>query len=119
MDTAVQAQKIKKPLRSLWRWAAVVAFVCLAVWVTGVVYVDWAMRQTPERFGRVMARMPMVSMMVLPFETLWTHERAGHLNQGDQAPAFTLKQLQGGEAPVEMFSLWKERPVVLVFGSYT
>jgi hypothetical protein len=116
--TATEVPK-QKPRRRIWRWVGVVAAVCFTVWIAGVIYVDWAMRQTPERFGRVMAHMPMVSMMVLPFETMWMHERAGHLNPGDQAPDFTLKELQGGEAPVEMASLWKERPVVLVFGSYT
>ncbi len=77
------------------------------------------MRQSPEVFGGVMARMPMPAFFVLPFETLWNHERGGHLHPGDQAPAFTLKELQGGEAHVDMAALWKDRPVVLVFGSYT
>jgi hypothetical protein len=84
-----------------------------------VAYIDWAMRQPPEVFGAVMARMPMPAFFVLPFETLWNRTRAGNLNAGDQAPAFTLKELQGSEGPVDMAALWKDRPVVLVFGSYT
>ena len=104
--------------RRVWTWVGRGAAVCLVVWLALVLYVDWAMHQTPERFGRVMAHMPMPAFLVLPFETLWNHERAGRLHPGDTAPDFRLKQLQG-EAPVELAALWKDRPVVLVFGSYT
>lgn len=116
---AVNTPRTTKLRRPLWRWIGPVAAVCVVAWIGLVLYVDSAMRQTPEKFGRIMARMPMPAFLVLPFETLWTHERAGHLKPGDTAPEFTLKQLQGSEAPVQLASLWSERPVVLVFGSYT
>jgi hypothetical protein len=96
-----------------------VAAVCFVGWLGLEMYVNWAMHQSPEVFGGVMARMPMPAFFVLPFETLWNRARAGHLNPGDPAPDFALKQLQGTEAPVEMAGLWQDRPVVLVFGSYT
>ncbi len=103
----------------LRRWVVSAIAVCVIAWLGFVAYIDWAMRQPPEVFGAVMARMPMPAFFVLPFETLWNRTRAGNLDAGDQAPAFTLKELQGSEGPVDMAALWKERPVVLVFGSYT
>jgi hypothetical protein len=103
----------------LRRWILVAAAFCVIGWLGLLAYVDWAMRQPPEVFGGVMAHMPMPAFFVLPFETLWNRTRAGNLQPGDQAPTFTLKELQGGEAPVDMASLWKDRPVALVFGSYT
>jgi len=116
--TAVKSPEMKKPPRR-WRWVGATAAVCFVGWLGLVGYVNWAMRQSPEVFGGVMAKMPMPAFFVLPFETLWNRARAGHLNVGGQAPDFTVKQLQGAEAPVELAGLWKDRPVVLVFGSYT
>lgn len=116
--TAVNIPGTKQRRKMLGRWLAAAGCLCVVVWLGLVCTADWAMRQPPEVFGRVMARMPMPAMLVLPFETLWTRERAGRLNPGDQAPDFTVKNLQG-EAPVDLAGLWKDRPVVLVFGSYT
>ena len=65
-----------------------------------------------------MARMPMPAYFVLPFETLWTRARRGQLSVGDSAPGLTVKKLED-HAPTELASLWAEKPVVLVFGSYT
>jgi hypothetical protein len=109
----------KKPRRRWKRWVGAIAGVCFAGWLGMVGYVNWAMHQSPEVFGSIMANVPMPAMLVLPFETLWMRARAGHLNPGDQAPSFTLKQLQGDETPMELAGLWQDRPVVLVFGSYT
>jgi hypothetical protein len=119
--TATTANTVptKKPRRRWKRWVGPVAGVCFAAWIGMVCYVNWAMHQTPDEFGAIMAHVPMPAMLVLPFETLWMRARAGHLNPGDQAPDFTLKQLQGDETPLELAGLWKDRPVVLVFGSYT
>jgi hypothetical protein len=79
--------------------------------------VAWAMAQPPDTFGHFMARMPLATFLVVPFETLWTHIRAGNLKAGDRAPEFALKHLEGGE-PVQLSSMLGQ-PVVLVFGSYT
>jgi len=87
-------------------YAAAVA--CLAI----------AMRQPPDTFGRIMAKLPPVAFMALPFEPLWMNARAGTLDPGQSAPDFSLKSLDGG-APVHLSSFRGERPVVLVFGSYT
>ena len=40
------------------------------------------------------------------------------LQEGDTAPDFTLKQMDGKEA-VTLSSFQGERPVALIFGSYT
>ena len=104
--------------RSVRRSAAGVAVVCFAGWLSLVAYVNWAMHQPPEVFGHVMARMPMPAYFVLPFETLWIRARKGQLNVGDSAPAFTVKNLED-HTPTDLAFLWADRPVVLVFGSYT
>jgi hypothetical protein len=77
-----------------------------------------AMRQPPDTFGAIMARMPSVAFMVFPFETLWMSARAGHLKPGDSAPDFVLKTVDGS-AQVTLSSFRGQRPVVLIFGSYT
>ena len=78
----------------------------------------WAMRQTPDRFGRVMKHVPMPMMLVLPFETLWMHARAGAVQAGDLAPDFRLPTLDH-KSTVELASFRGSQPVVLIFGSYT
>ena len=96
------------------------------VWLSGVGVIlwgvlsaglFWAMKQTPERFGAIMARTPMPVIMLLPFETLWKQARAGALQLGSAAPDFELPLLDKS-ARVRLSSL-RGRPVVLVFGSYT
>ena len=59
-----------------------------------------------------------VPFLLFPFETLWTHARAGNLQVGDAAPDFSLLKLDKTER-VQLSALNKEQPVVLVFGSYT
>jgi hypothetical protein len=79
----------------------------------------WAMNQTPETFGRVMAKMPgPVPFLLFPFETFWMHARAGNLQVGDAAPDFSLLKLDKTDR-VQLSALNKQQPVVLVFGSYT
>jgi hypothetical protein len=77
-----------------------------------------AMRQPPETFGRIMAHVPTAAMMLLPFKPLWMSARGGDLQVGDQAIDFTLPVLHG-ERTVTLSNEYRQRPVVLVFGSYT
>lgn len=77
-----------------------------------------AMRQPPERFGAIMAKVPMVAMMVLPFRPLWMSARGGQLQVGDTAPDFVLPAVDGSRK-VKLSEEWRDRPVVLIFGSYT
>jgi hypothetical protein len=90
----------------------------LVVYALFVGFVAWAMYQSPETFGRVMARMPGIAFAVAPFETLWIHARAGQLQRGDAAPDFSLAKLDKSGS-VQLSSLTAHQPVVLVFGSYT
>ncbi|MFN0100676.1 MAG: hypothetical protein ACKV2U_01160 [Bryobacteraceae bacterium] len=77
-----------------------------------------AMCQPPERFGAIMSRLPMPAMMILPFKPLWMSARADQLAVGDAAPDFALPTADRGRV-VKLSEEWRERPVVLIFGSYT
>jgi hypothetical protein len=92
--------------------------VLFCLWLPFLGYINWAMHQSPETFGHVMARMPMPAYFLFPFETMWTRARKGTLKVGDSAPDFQVKTLDG-KAPVQLASLWVNKPVVLVLGSYT
>ena len=111
----IPAPKKKRRLR---KWLAPVAAVLFVAWLCFLGYVNWAMHQPPEVFGRVMSHMPMPAYFVIPFETLWSRARKGNVMVGDAAPSLTVKKLED-KSPVELDSLWNEKPVVLVFGSYT
>jgi len=77
-----------------------------------------SMRQPPERFGLIMSKFQIPAMMILPFRPLWMSARGGTLRVGDRAPDFSLPALDGS-AVVQLSTEFRERPVVLVFGSYT
>lgn len=89
-----------------------------AVYLTASAGLYFAMRQPPERFGAIMSHVPLPAMMVLPFQPLWMNARAGSLDLDDAARDFTLPTLDH-RAEVTLSDQWRERPVVLVFGSYT
>lgn len=100
----------------------IVTTLCMlaVLWLAGCATIYHAMRQSPERFGRFMSKIPeTVAFLVFPFETMWMRARAGTLAVGDSAPDFTLAKLDKS-AQVQLSTLTAEgRPVVLVFGSYT
>ncbi|MEW5980531.1 MAG: hypothetical protein AB1898_32495 [Acidobacteriota bacterium] len=103
------------------RWAPIgtkVGVALVAVYTLLSVALFIAMKQTPMRFATVMSKLPMISMMVLPFETLWNIARAGDLKVGDPAPDFRLRAYQKS-ASVQLSGFRGDRPVVLIFGSYT
>lgn len=103
------------------RWVRrllVTGLVLVVLWGAASAAVYLAMRKPPEQFGAFMARIPMVAMLVLPFEPLWNHARAGSLRVGDRAPDFILARLDGS-GTVALSGEYPFRPVVLVFGSYT
>jgi len=79
----------------------------------------WAMHQSPEKFGRIMSEIPgSIAFLLFPFETAWIHARAGTLNVGDHAPDFILAKVDKSGA-IRLSDINQQRPVVLVFGSYT
>lgn len=94
-----------------------VAVVLLVLWGSFLVLINWAMRQPPETFGRVMKHVPMPAFFVLPFETLWNQARVGTVTTGGEAPNFRLPTVDH-KSEVELSAL-RGKPVVLVFGSYT
>jgi len=102
-------------MRKLLTRALIIVALAYAIFAG---FIWWAMRQPPEFFGRVMARMPSVAYVLVPFETMWTHARAGQLHPGDPAPDFSLTTLDKS-AHVQLSALAAHQPVVLVFGSYT
>jgi hypothetical protein len=91
---------------------------CALVYAVATAGLYSAMRQPPERFGAIMAHVPTIAMIALPFKPLWMSARGGHLHVGDPAPDFTLPVLHGDRA-VTLSDEYRKRPVVLIFGSYT
>jgi len=78
----------------------------------------YAMKQPPETFSRVMMHVGPAPFLLFPFETMWKHARGGTLQAGNPAPDFRLPLLDGSGS-VELSSFRANRPVVLIFGSYT
>ena len=72
----------------------------------------------PARFAKVVSHIPEPLFAVLPLEQLWLVARTGHLKVGVMAPDFDLPTLNN-DSRVRLSSFRGERPVVLVFGSYT
>lgn len=105
-------------MRTTVRFAAALAASVLALWMLATACLYAAMRQTPEAFGAIMARVPPVAMVALPFKPLWMSARGGRLRPGDVAPDFTLPILHG-DRTVTLSAEYRQKPVVLVFGSYT
>lgn len=97
----------------------VAALGCVAIlWALASAALYAAMRQPPDRFGAIMSHVPTVAMIVLPCKPLWMSARAGHLAVGDPAPDFALPMLHGDRV-VRLSEEIRQKPVVLVFGSYT
>lgn len=99
-----------------WLLKAVVALAIVYALLTAGLY--WTMRQPMERFTGIMARVPGIAFAVLPFVPLWNSARGGDLKVGDPAPDFTLEKTDKS-ARVQLSSFRGQKPVVLVFGSYT
>lgn len=91
----------------------VVAYMFLAVGVTA------AMLQPPARFGQIMKYVPAPLVWgVLPGPRIWMWARGGTLVEGERAPDFTLPTADR-TGSVTLSSHRGQRPVVLIFGSYT
>jgi hypothetical protein len=73
-------------MRALLRAALVIVVVysCILSAALAVMY------QPPERFGNIMARVPDVTLTIVPFRPLWFMARGGRLQLGDSAPPFAL-----------------------------
>jgi hypothetical protein len=95
------------------KYFAAFAIVYVAI-SGGLLYV---MRQ-PILFSRVMRHVPDPMMMAFPFKQLWYVARWGRLKVGDEAPNFNLSAADR-QSSVSLASFLRQKPVVLVFGSYT
>jgi hypothetical protein len=76
------------------------------------------MCQPPMVFAGMMKYMPGPLYLTFPFETMWTHARAGALEPGQVAPDFELPTADH-KSQIQLSSFRGSKPVVLVFGSYT
>ena len=104
--------------RHILRVVSACVVCCVLLWGLATAALYAAMRQPPETFGRIMSHVPGVAMIVLPFKPLWMSARGGHLQVGDPAPDFALPVLRG-DRTVTLSNEYRQKPVVLVFGSYT
>ncbi len=93
---------------------ALIVFVLYVALLGGLLEV---MRQ-PVVLGKVMSKAPEPLLMIIPFKQLWFIARAGHLKVGDPAPDFNLPTADG-KVQVQLSSFRRQKPVVLIFGSYT
>src|SRR2546427_5815162 len=100
-----------------WLVGGIVALVAVYAGLLGAVAL--AMLQPPERFGRIMKHLPEPLVWgLLPGPRLWLWARQGKLTEGEPAPDFTLPR-QDHTGRITLSSHRGQRPVVLVFGSYT
>jgi AhpC/TSA family len=76
------------------------------------------MRQSPAAFSAVMSRLPSAIFLITPFKPMWLSAREGRLKVGDRAPDFTLEAYDK-RSTVQLSAFKGQKPVVLVFGSYT
>jgi hypothetical protein len=96
-------------------WTVAVGLVVYAVFLAGMFVV---LSQPPQRFGQIMRHFPMPAMMIVPFEPMWNIARGGATRVGATAPDFVLETVDR-KSEVRLSSFRGDRPVVLVFGSYT
>jgi hypothetical protein len=73
---------------------------------------------SPDRFAGTMNHVPWPVFAALPFKPLWNVARKGAVNVGEMAPDFSLES-PDHKTTFRLSSLRGEKPVVLVFGSYT
>jgi hypothetical protein len=101
--------------------SVIITCILLAVlWLVGCGVLYRIMGKPPEVFAGFMAKLPgPVPFLLFPFETLWLRARAGALHPGDPAPDFSLSKLdKSAQVQLSTFAA-QQRPVVLIFGSYT
>jgi hypothetical protein len=100
-----------------WLIRGIAALAAIYMLFGGAVLV--AMMQPPERFGQFMKHAPAPLVWgLLPAPRMWLWARAGTLQPGDPAPDFTLPTTDH-QSHVTLSSFAGQKPVVLVFGSYT
>lgn len=118
---ATQPPPVQTTSRPRRRWLKITARVLVVVfvlWVGFVAYMWRIMHRSPDGFARVMMHLPWQVFLICPFETMWTHARAGTIHVGDAAPDFSLHKLDK-TGDIRLSDLTQKQPVVMIFGSYT
>ena len=105
-------RRTRVKLLIMWILAALSLYVLMLAVLFG------AMLLPPTRFARVISKVPDPLFAVLPLEQLWLLARKGHLQVEATAPDFDLPTVDK-TSRVKLSSFRGQRPVVLVFGSYT
>ncbi len=93
-------------------------FAVVAAYLFVLLFFFAVMKQSPSRFSYVISRVPRPLFRVLPFRRLWMNARNGRLSVGEAAPDFRLVSLDR-KTEVQLSSFKGQKPVVLIFGSYT
>ena len=103
------------------KWVLIGILGLAACYVVVFAVVLMAMLQPPERFGLFMKHVPTgLVWRALPASGMWLWARRGVLLPGSTAPDFALPRHDDrGRERVTLSSFRGQRPVVLVFGSYT
>ena len=110
----------RQGMQHVVKWLLPVAVGLLVIYVALFSAVVIAMVQPPARFGAFMKRMPApVVWGALPAKRMWLWARRGTLIEGALAPDFTLRTTHDRTRRVTLSYYRGQRPVVLVFGSYT
>ncbi len=76
------------------------------------------MFQPPDTFAKVISQVPEPLLDILPLKPLWLFARSGNLKVSSSAPDFRLRT-PDKKSWVQLSSFRGQKPVVLVFGSYT
>jgi|SRR5580700_12044666 hypothetical protein len=101
-----------------WKVLAKIAVSIVALYAVMTAVLFGVMLQSPDRFAATMKHVPWPAFAALPFKPLWQVARRGNVNVGDMAPDFSL-ETPDHKSSFRLSSLRGEKPVVLVFGSYT
>jgi len=106
-------------MKQFLKWVGRGMLALVAGYVLLFCVVLLAMLQPPARFGQFMKHAPGALVWgALPAPRMWLWARRGDIREGDPAPDFTLPSHDRTHR-VTLSSHRGDRPVVLVFGSYT
>lgn len=107
-----------KKTNTHWKVLATIALGFVGLYAVLTTLLFGVMLQSPDRFAATMKHVPWPAFVALPFKPLWQVARAGLVRVGDMAPDFSLES-PDHRSSFRLSSLRGEKPVVLVFGSYT
>lgn len=99
-----------------WLLRGLVVLVIIYCVFLGLMFA--AMQKSPTEFSRFMMKLPRPLMYATPFPPMWNKARAGSVKVGDLAPDFDLP-VQTSKQRIRLSQFRGDRPVLLVFGSYT